>query len=148
MKGHTILAGLVTALLSFAGHAQSATTIPQNQLIQPEALHRDLAAHPQADLILQVGSRLLFNEAHIPGAEYAGPASSAEGLEALRGRVSGLPRSRAIVLYCGCCPWEHCPNVAPAWELLHRMGFSHVRVLYLADNFGTDWVSRGYAVAQ
>lgn len=146
MKGHTIFAALATALISLAAHAQSAATIPESQLVQPQAFHRELAAHSHADLILQVGSRLLFDEAHIPGSEYAGPASSAMGLEALRTRVAGLPRSRPIVLYCGCCPWDHCPNVAPAWALLHGMGFTHLRVLYIASNFGTDWVARGYGI--
>lgn len=146
MKGHIVCAALVTAFIALAVHAQSATTIPQDHLVQPQALHQELAAHPHADLVLQVGSRLLFDEAHIPGAEYAGPASSPAGLEALRARVARLPRTRPIVLYCGCCPWEHCPNVAPAWDLLHQMGFTHVRVLYLADNFGTDWAAQGYAV--
>jgi hypothetical protein len=26
------------------------------------------------------------------------------------------------------------------------MGFTNVEVLYLADNFGADWVSKGYPV--
>ncbi|HEX4064944.1 MAG TPA: rhodanese-like domain-containing protein [Acidobacteriaceae bacterium] len=122
----------------------SATTIPQDRLIQPEELNRELQDHPHAALVLQVGSRMLFDEAHIPGAEYAGPASRPEGLEALRTRVTDLPRDRALVIYCGCCPWDHCPNMGPAWALLHRMGFTNVRALYLADNFGADWVAKGY----
>jgi Rhodanese-like domain len=134
-----------TAIAPRAASAQptSATGIPRNQLIQPAALHRELQAghHP---LLLQVGSRMLFDEAHIPGSEYAGPASRPAGLDALRRRVAALPRSRPIVLYCGCCPWDHCPNVAPAWALLHHMGFTQVRVLYLAHNFGADWVNQGY----
>jgi len=121
----------------------SANRIPQNQLIQPETLHRELEAG-RRPLILQVGSRMLFDEAHIPGAEYAGPASRPEGLEVLRHRVAGLPRNRAMVIYCGCCPWEHCPNIGPAWVLLHQMGFTRVRALYIADNFGADWVHQGY----
>jgi hypothetical protein len=28
------------------------------------------------------------------------------------------------------------------------MGFTRVKVLYLANNFGADWVSKGYAVEQ
>lgn len=122
----------------------SASTVPQDRLIQPEELNRELQNDPHTALILQVGSRILFDEAHIPGAEYAGPASRPEGLETLRNRVTNLPRNRAVVLYCGCCPWDHCPNIGPAWELLHRMGFTNVRVLYIADNFGADWVAKGY----
>lgn len=137
---------LFAAFISLAAiHAQSAPTIPTRVLVEPGAFHQELEAHPGAVLILQVGSRLLFDESHIPGAEYVGPGSTSAGLAALRARVSRLPRTKAIVLYCGCCPWEHCPNIAPAWDLLQQMGFTHVRVLHIADNFGTDWVTRGYA---
>ncbi len=138
------LAALTTVLpCPLAAQPVGAGSIPLNQLIQPQALHRELQAgrHP---LIFQVGSRTLFNEAHIPAAVYAGPASTPEGIAALRHRVAGLPRNRPIVIYCGCCPWQHCPNIAPAWLLLHQMGFTHVRALYLAHNFGADWVHQGY----
>ncbi|HEV2278932.1 MAG TPA: rhodanese-like domain-containing protein [Acidobacteriaceae bacterium] len=138
----------VAALLCFpAAHAQtavSANTIPKDQLIQPEQLHRELQAHPRDLLILQVGSHVLFEESHIPGSEYAGRGSRPAGLDALRARVTSLPRGRSIVIYCGCCPWDKCPNIAPAWQLLHQMGFTHVRALYIANNFGADWVARGY----
>ena len=122
----------------------AASTIPQDRLIEPDALSRELQAHPHTALILQVGSRVLFDQAHIPGAEYAGPGSRSEGLSALHNRVASLPRSQSIVLYCGCCPWDRCPNIGPAWQLLHQMGFTNVKVLHIANNFGADWVSRGY----
>ena len=139
---------MAAALIGLTGAcallAQSATTIPKNALVQPAALHQELATNPHAALILQVGSRMMFDQAHIPGAEYAGQGSQPEGLQMLRMRVGGLPRSKPIVLYCGCCPWEKCPNVAPALDLVRGMGFTHVRVLYIAQNFGADWVTRGY----
>lgn len=144
---HRILFALAALLWFAPAHAQpalSANTIPNDHLIQPEQLNRELQAHPRDLLILQVGSHVLFEEAHIPGAEYAGPGSRPAGIEALRARVAGLSRSRPIVIYCGCCPWEKCPNIAPAWQLLHQMGFTHVRALYIANNFGADWVAKGY----
>ena len=122
----------------------SATTIPHDQLIQPAELNRALQAHPHDLLILQVGSRVLFQESHIPGSEYTGPGSRPAGLDAIRARVANLPRTQEIVIYCGCCPWDKCPNIAPAWHLLHQMGFTHVRALYVANNFGADWVAKGY----
>jgi len=109
-----ILTMLLTAFCAVAAEAQSAASIPEDVLIQPDALHHELEARPHAYLVLQVGSRLLFDREHIPGAIYAGPAFKPEGIEALRARVAPLSRSRAIVLYCGCCPWSHCPNIAPA----------------------------------
>ncbi|MGO8935131.1 MAG: rhodanese-like domain-containing protein [Terracidiphilus sp.] len=125
----------------------SASAIPTAQLIQPAELNRLLHTKgTERPLILQVGSRVMFTQAHIPGAEYAGPGSHAEGLSQLRARVASLPRTAFIVLYCGCCPWNRCPNVGPAYSLLNDMGFTRVKVLYLAENFGDDWVNEGFAV--
>lgn len=123
----------------------SASTIPKAAILQPQQLHRELQAQTHL-LILQVGSKVLYEGDHIPGAEYAGPASRPEGLAAIRARVRQLPRSQAIVIYCGCCPWDRCPNIGPAWHLLHSMGFTNVRALYLGNNFGSDWVGLGYDV--
>lgn len=135
---------LFLGLAVCTARAQPASSIPTASLIQPDALHHELQANPHAYVILQVGSRMLFDQAHISGAEYTGPASSPAGLAALRARVDALPRGQLILLYCGCCPWSHCPNIAPAWALLHGMGFARLRVLYIAQNFGADWVARGY----
>ena len=98
--------------------------------------------------MIQVGSHVLYSQAHIPGSEYIGPAASAAGSEQLRKRVASLPKNTYIVLYCGCCPWDHCPNVKPADDALHALGFTNVKVLYIANNFGTDWVDKGYPVAK
>ncbi len=96
-------------------------------------------------LILNVGPRLLFVQAHIPGAEFIGPpGSEPQALQVLRNRVKGLPKNKAIVLYCGCCPWSVCPNVEPAYRELRKLGFTNVKVLYLANNLGVDWVYKGY----
>jgi rhodanese-related sulfurtransferase len=123
----------------------SASTVPQAHLIQPDALVKLLKGEPeQKPLILQVGPRVMFAQAHIPGAQYAGPGSQASGIQSLENTVSGLTKDRPIVLYCGCCPWDRCPNVGPAYKRLAQLGFTHVRVLYLATNFGDDWVSKGY----
>jgi hypothetical protein len=127
----------------------SALSIPQAELIQPEALNRLLQkAGPQKPLVLQVGSHVLFAQAHIVGSEYVGPGSQPAGLQALQDRVTSLARKQFIVLYCGCCPWNHCPNIQPALAKLREMGFTNVKALYLADNFGANWVNKGYPVEQ
>ena len=28
------------------------------------------------------------------------------------------------------------------------MGFTHLKVLYIADNFGSNWVAKGYPVVK
>jgi thiosulfate/3-mercaptopyruvate sulfurtransferase len=126
-----------------------ATALPASELIQPEELAAILGS-PKSEkpLILQVGFHTLYMQAHIPGSKYAGPGSNEAGVELLRKQVAGLPRGKFIVIYCGCCPWNHCPNVKPADDALRAMGFTHVKVLYIAENFGADWASKGYPVAQ
>lgn len=125
--------------------ASSAMSIPNASLIQPEALVQILKSTPkEKPVILQVGSRVMYSQAHIPGSEYAGPGSTAAGIQSLEDTVASMPKNRHIILYCGCCPWGRCPNVGPAYKRLHDLGFTKVQVLYLANNFGDDWVSKGY----
>jgi len=128
-----------------AAQAQSELAPGSAQLINPEDLLKVIQA-PKGEkpLILNVGPSLLFMQAHIPGAEYIGAGSNSQGIESLRRRVKTVPHNTFIVLYCGCCPWSHCPNVRPAYNELHKAGFTNVKVLYIADNFGTDWVEKGY----
>jgi rhodanese-related sulfurtransferase len=126
---------------------ESASSIPTAQLLQPEELNHLLhASGADKPLVLQVGSHMLFAQAHIAGSEYAGAGSQAEGLKQLQDRVAPLPRKSFIVLYCGCFPWSRCPNVGPAFKLLRDLGFTNVKVLYLANNLGSDWVDKGYPV--
>lgn len=124
--------------------ATSATTIPAAQQIQPAELSKILTSKSGAPLVIQVGSHIFFQEAHIPGAVYAGPGSQPSGLQAIEAAVASTPKDKFIVLYCGCCPWNRCPNVGPAFQRLHDLGYTNVKVLYLANNFGDDWVRKGY----
>jgi hypothetical protein len=115
-------------------------------LIMPVELLISLQSSTYKPKILYVGPRFLYVQAHIPGAEFIGPASDPESLEELRKRVASLAKNSAVVLYCGCCPWEHCPNIRPAYKELQKMGFKIIKALYLANDFGTNWVEKGYPV--
>jgi thiosulfate/3-mercaptopyruvate sulfurtransferase len=143
----TGLAASRSAAPSPQTEAQSASELAPGSahLINPEDLVNTLQS-PKGEkpLVLNVGPHLLYMQAHIPGSEYIGAGSDSQGIESLRRRVKPLPRKTMIVLYCGCCPWSHCPNVRPAYNELHKAGFSNVKVLYIADNFGADWVYKGY----
>jgi rhodanese-related sulfurtransferase len=117
--------------------------------LAPEELVKTLAAPKGAKpCLFHVGSHMFYLQAHIPGSEYVGAGATAEGIQNLQRRVSGVPKKTSIVLYCGCCPWRHCPNVIPAYDALLQMGFTNVKVLFLANNFGADWVDKGYPVAK
>lgn len=143
-----ILGSVAIAVASLA-FAYQASLIPASRLVNPDELVKILqSAKSEKPLMIQVGSHVLYSQAHIPGSEYIGPASGDNGLQSLRKRVESLPRNKFIVLYCGCCPWSHCPNIQPADDALHALGFTNVKVLYIANNFGADWVEKGYPVAK
>jgi thiosulfate/3-mercaptopyruvate sulfurtransferase len=122
----------------------SATTIPTDRLIQPVDLPPLLQSAEKAPVVLQVGSRIFYTEAHIRGSIYAGAGSQPSGLALLEKTVTPFPKDKFIVLYCGCCPWNRCPNIAPAFDRLRTLGYTNVKVLYIPNNFGDDWVSKGY----
>jgi thiosulfate/3-mercaptopyruvate sulfurtransferase len=149
-KNIRILIAIAALFLPLAAvFAWQASAIPASRLINPEDLVKLLqASKGEKPLMIQVGSHVLYEQAHIPASEYIGPASSEIGLRQLRQRVQALPRKKSIVLYCGCCPWGHCPNVKPADDALRALGFTNVKVLYIPDNFGANWVDKGYPVAK
>jgi hypothetical protein len=112
-------------------------------LVEPADLAAHLSSKPA---IFYVGPNVLYRSKHIPDSIYAGPGNKAEGLDLLKKAVAALPKDREIVLYCGCCPWDRCPNVQPAFDLLKQMGYTHTRVLHLPDNFKTNWIDRNYPI--
>src|SRR5215469_703131 len=63
------------------------------------------------------------------------PPTLVPDLEGVRGEI-----------HCGCCPFDHCPNIRPAFETLRSMGFQHLRALLLPNNFAKDGVGQGYAI--
>jgi thiosulfate/3-mercaptopyruvate sulfurtransferase len=116
---------------------------PKTAVIEPAALAQILeAGHPPA--VISVAFPTLYRAKHIVHAVDAGPTSKPEGIEALKKAVANLQKDADIVIYCGCCPMEKCPNVRPAYRTLKELGFMHVRVLDIATNMHTDWYSKDY----
>jgi rhodanese-related sulfurtransferase len=126
--------------------AKAADDIPAASQIQPAELAQAMKG-AQKPVILYVGPKAFYAQAHIPGAEFIGPVGKPEGMEKLRARSASLPKDGAVVIYCGCCPWDHCPNIRPALAELKKAGFAKVRILYLATSFGADWKDKGLPVA-
>jgi len=114
--------------------------------VEPKDLAAELQAKGAKPLLIHVGFAVLYRGKHIPQSVYAGPARTPEGLEALKKAVAEVPKDREIVLYCGCCPYDMCPNIRPALGALRQAGFTHVRALVIPTNFAADWVDKGYPV--
>jgi thiosulfate/3-mercaptopyruvate sulfurtransferase len=145
-----ILALVSLLLMAFAplilptGRAQnSSDPWTAAQTVQPNELVKDLADAKSAPTVVFVGFQRLFTAGHIKGAQYHGSGGSAEGLAQIKTWATSLPRTTNLVIYCGCCPMEHCPNLRPAFTTLHEMGFTKLRALILPTSFAADWADKG-----
>ena len=136
----------LVASLVWTGLAAADSDWKDSDTIQPKDLAKRLAGSSTKPMILQVGFANGYNQKHIPGALYAGPGNKPEGLEKLKKAVANTPKDAEIVLYCGCCPWDHCPNMKPSFAALRAAGFTNVKAVVIANNFGKDWIEPGFPV--
>lgn len=111
-----------------------------SQLLQPadlaQTINDPLAKKP---VIFSVGPGAV-----IRGSVNIGPARDSANLAKLQQQLAALPKDAAVVVYCGCCPFEHCPNVRPAFTLLKQLQFSQAKLLNLEHNVKVDWIDKGY----
>jgi thiosulfate/3-mercaptopyruvate sulfurtransferase len=114
------------------------------QLMSPADLAR-VISDPQAKqpYVFCIGPGAL-----IKGSIDIGPARDSANLNKLRQQLDRLPKDAAIVIYCGCCPFVHCPNIRPAFALLNEMRFTHPSLLNLEHNIKTDWIDKGFPVTK
>src|SRR5882672_6609027 len=127
---------LISALTRNLAVAMPSDPWTAAQTVQPAQLVTELqeVKDPHV-LVIYVGARTLYNGGHIPGALFYGPGSSERGIADLRKYAATLPERSDVVLYCGCCPLEKCPNLRPAFTWLKDMGFARLRVLLLPPSF-------------
>jgi len=135
----------VTAI-SFSPLNRKSADEPWNstQLLAPADLAK-VIADPKAKqpIIFSIGPGAL-----VKGSIDIGPAKEKENVEKLRKQLSKLPKDANIVIYCGCCPFDHCPNIRPAFLLLNEMKFTNQKLLNIEHNIKIDWVNKGYPVTQ
>jgi len=144
-----VLFTLAAALLFDSAPAAPLPSDPWTsaQTILPADFAKEIQQkHDPSLKIVYVGVRTLYAGAHIPGAVFHGPGSTDQGLADLKKFAETLPRDSNLVIYCGCCPLDRCPNLRPAFSSLHDMGFTRLRVLILPTSFAADWIEKGYPV--
>ena len=111
-----------------------------NQLIDPKDLATQIENQNSFQpLIISVGPGGL-----IPGSFEVGPAKEKTNLAKLKLLLTKEKKDREIVIYCGCCPFERCPNIRPAFALLNNLKFTNHKLLNLPHNIKIDWIDKGY----
>jgi thiosulfate/3-mercaptopyruvate sulfurtransferase len=116
----------------------------QSQLLEPADLAKTLNdAKATQPYIFCIGP-----QAVIKSSVYIGPTKDQKNLDALKEQLKKLPKDANIVIYCGCCPFDRCPNIRPAFELLNKMEFNNQKLLNLPRNIKVDWIDKGYPVME
>ena len=141
----TLLAiGCLVALTSPTSLQADSDPWNKDQTVQAADLVKELSNSQTAPTVVFVGFKRLYTAGHIKGSQYHGTGGSEEGLKELTAWAPGLPRSTNLVIYCGCCPMERCPNIRPAFRALQGLGFKNLRLLLIPQDFATDWAGKGF----
>ena len=135
----TIPIFLLFILYSWFSAAQNPVNWIQDDLLEPAALATALTAGKDMPVIYSVGpGATILHSIHI------GMTNDAANLANLKKELGTLAKDTPVVIYCGCCPFEHCPNVRPAIAVLKELQFTHYKLLNLPKNLKTDWIDKGY----
>ena len=116
----------------------------EKQLMQPA----DLAAILNNPAVKKPFLYSIGFSGGIKGGVEMGAARDKVNLDKFRAALSKLPKDADIVIYCGCCPFDPCPNVRPAFALLNEMKFTNHKLLNLETNLKKDWIDKGYPIEE
>ena len=142
MKKHLSFV-LSFVLLALFSKAQNPVNWTKDQLMEPADLAKAITTKKDVPLIYSVGPGT-----SIPQSIAIGPANDTANLEAFKEKLASLPKDAGIVIYCGCCPFEHCPNIRPAIAALKDLQFTNYKLLNLSHNLKADWIDKGYPVVK
>lgn len=90
---------------------------------------------------------LIFNVGpmeNIKGAIAMGAATSVTFNNRIESALAMESKTKAVVVYCGCCSYVSCPNIKPAYDMILAHGFKNIKVLELPEGIKPDWVAKGY----
>lgn len=132
----------ITLTVLYAFTYQSIEPWTKEQLIEPkklaEIINDSSAVKP---IIYSIGPG-----ASIKGSIDIGATQEKAKLDFFKSTLLKVKTTKSIVIYCGCCPFNHCPNIRPAFQLLNELKFTNHRLLNLPNNLKTDWIDKGFPV--
>src|ERR1700680_35727 len=136
----SILAAILLIMIGASFMRRQTEPWRPDQLMEPKDLAVILNSSTVVKpLIISVGPAGLIKDA-----VYIGPVHDKENFDKLKEFLSKEKKDRQIIIYCGCCPFEHCPNIRPAFKLLNDMKFTNQKLLNLSRNLKADWINNGY----
>jgi hypothetical protein len=133
-------------IIGFASSSMAQKSNPwtENQLMEPADLAKRINENNAKDLlIISVGPDDI-----IKGSVYVGPGQDKTNIAKLKALLKKTSKDKEIVIYCGCCPFDPCPNIRPAFQFLMDNGFNNAKLLNLTKNIKTNWLDKNYPVKE
>lgn len=112
-----------------------------SELMNTSTLVDRITKNNKNTVIISIGPDALIKNSY-----NAGPSNNAENITKLKNYLKGIEKDKEVVIYCGCCPFDKCPNIRPAFKVLKEAGFKNPKLLNIPKNIKTDWIDKGYPV--
>ncbi len=134
---------IITFMIACSGLLSSYFQTPvwkKEQLMSTKELADKIQANAKdKPLIFNVGPM-----ENIKSAVAVGAATNVTFKSRMNETLAMENKTKAIVVYCGCCSYSSCPNIRPAYDALIAQGFKNTKVLELPEGIKPDWVAKGY----
>lgn len=134
---------LISAMLTFSnGLMAQQNQEPWNstQLLEPATLASKISQNQTNNiLILSVGP-----DAVIKGSVDIGSTQEKENIKKMKSYLKNVPKDKEVIIYCGCCSFDKCPNIRPGFNVLKDMGFKNTKLLNLPKNIKVNWIDKNY----
>lgn len=75
-----------------------------------------------------------------------GPTKDEANISKLKDYLKKISKDKEVVIYCGCCPFDKCPNIRPAFKTLINLGYKNTKLLNIPQNIKVDWIDKGYPI--
>lgn len=138
-------------LLLFIAVFTTAFTISAQSIGDPWNAQQLLSTKTLADRITKnnMKNTVVINigpDVTIKNSYNIGAGNDVKNIEKLQSYLKTVDKNKEIVIYCGCCPMDVCPNIRPAFKTVINAGFKKVKLLNIPKNIKVDWIDKGYPV--
>lgn len=134
---------LISVILTFSNALlaqQNQEPWNSDQLVEPAILASKISQNDVNDiLIVSVGP-----DAVIKNSVDIGATQEKENIKKLENYLENVSKDKEVIIYCGCCPFDRCPNIRPAFILLNNMRFKNAKLLDIPKNIKVNWIDNDY----
>jgi hypothetical protein len=134
---------LLTIALMTAGLSQAQQWKKEQIMPTAELADKITSGAKDGPVVFNVGPM-----ENIKGAVFVGRATSATFTDQLKRELNMVPKTRTVVVYCGCCSFSSCPNLKPAYDALVTLGYKNAKVLDLPEGIKPDWVAKKFPMEE